>query len=509
MPLFVRAKHIAHGAGTKLKHLRKIAVGADVFKLDQEMKLKDVVDLANQIADGDPEIEYAEPDVRMREALIPNDPLYLTWQWNYYDLVGGINLPTAWDKSNGKGVVVAVLDSGYLAHGDLVANLLPGWDMVGNILASNDGIGRDGDASDPGNWAFAGQCGVGWPAVNSNWHGTKVAGVIGAVANNGIGVAGVAHGAKILPVRVVGRCLAFSSDITNGISWSVGAPVTGAPINSAPAKVINISIGEKFSCLESYQAAIDTARNRGAVVIVSSGNDGSDANNATPANCVGVVSVASTNRSGGRSWFSNYGFLLDIAAPGEGIWTTSNTGLTVPVADTFGAVSGTSFSAPQVAGVAALMLSVNPILTPDAVESMLKSTARPFPAPCVGCGTGILNANAAVDRAKKLYVKISPSPINITRPSSTFITTISATPNSLVANGIPPYTYTWTVTSTYPTLTNSTPSASSTTITSRVPLCEHSVGIATVTVKDALGSVATATTDIDFWAKPAVGVICP
>jgi serine protease len=137
--------------------------------------------------------------------------------------------------------------------------------------------------------------------------------------------------------------------------------------------------------------------------VVAAGNANTDASNTAPANCTGVIAVAAINRSGGKASYSNYGAVVDVAAPGgdsgAGILSTLNAGTTTPGADSYAAYMGTSMATPHVAGVAALMFARNPALTPDQLETRLKASVRAFPVACSQCGTGILDANAAVDAA--------------------------------------------------------------------------------------------------------------
>ncbi|ODB86410.1 hypothetical protein A3195_12415 [Candidatus Thiodiazotropha endoloripes] len=215
--------------------VRETFSGAHVIQLNRRIALEDMRTLTGEIA-RQPHIEYAEADLIMTPQLTPNDPRYAE-QWHYFQQTGGINLPLAWDLAQGETTVVAVIDSGYQPHTDLNANLLPGYDMVSDEFAANDGDGRDGDATDPGNYA---------PSCNeyiSDWHGTHVAGTVSAVTDNALGIAGVAYRAKVVPVRVLGRCGGYLSDITDGIVWAAGAEVAGAPINPNPAQVINMSLG--------------------------------------------------------------------------------------------------------------------------------------------------------------------------------------------------------------------------------------------------------------------------
>jgi serine protease len=388
--------------GLTMKELHTIGTGARVVQLNRKVSVADAAKVAADLVASDSSVEYAEPDRIMKPMFTPNDTYY-NQQWDYFDTVGGMRLPAAWDKSTGTGIRVAVIDTGYRPHVDLQGQILAGYDFIADTAISNDGNGRDSDASDPGDWTAAGQCGAGEPASNSSWHGTHVAGTIAALTNNGLGVAGVAYGAKVVPVRVLGQCGGYTSDIANGIIWASGGTVSGVPNIAARAQVINMSLGGGGACDTTSQSAINSARSRGTVVVVAAGNENQNASNSNPANCAGVIAVAATNKSGGRASYSNYGTVVDVAAPGgdtgAAILSTLNAGTTTPGADNYAGYMGTSMATPHVAGVVALMLAKNPALTPDEVEAKLKSSARAFPASCSGCGAGIVDASAAVDAA--------------------------------------------------------------------------------------------------------------
>jgi serine protease len=391
--------------GVAVNRLRSTALGAQVLQVDRRLSLAEAEALARDIAASDPNVEYAEPDRILRRTFTPNDTRY-NEQWHYFEATGGINAPAAWDKSTGTGVVVGVVDTGYRPHADLAARLLPGYDFISDTFVANDNNGRDSDASDPGDWINPSECGPGDPATfeASSWHGTHVAGTIAAVTNNGNGVAGVAFNARVVPARVLGKCGGFTSDIADAIVWVSGGTVSGVPNNANPAKVVSISLGGGGSCGSTTQNAINSARSRGASVVVAAGNSNSNAANFTPANCSGVVTVAATGRNGGKASYSNFGTTVEVAAPGgsggaNSVLSTLNAGQQGPGADSYALYNGTSMATPHVSGVVALMLSVKPTLTPDQVTQILQSTARAFPATCSQCGSGIVNANAAVDAA--------------------------------------------------------------------------------------------------------------
>jgi serine protease len=370
------------------------------------------------------------------------------------------NAQAAWARSTGSGVIVAVLDTGVLAdHVDLGGQVLPGYDFVRDTTFSNDGDGRDADASDPGDWVTAaedasgpyGNCG----RQDSSWHGTHVAGIVAAATNNGIGMAGLAHGAKVLPVRVLGKCGGYDSDIQAGMLWAAGIDQPGLPGSSTPAKVLNLSLGGgPIGCSGDYQDAIVAVTARGAVVVAAAGNSTGRAVG-TPANCPGVIAVAGLRHAGTKVGFSDLGPEIAIAAPGGNcvniepgqpclypILTTSNSGLRGPAAggskytDSFDISVGTSFATPMVAATAALILSVRPDLSPAQVNTALQLGARPFPTSgadngsdpvpvgtcqppsaqeqlqcyCVTglCGAGMLDADRALAAAEALPRAVPP-----------------------------------------------------------------------------------------------------
>ena len=298
----------------------------------------------------------------------PNDPHYVNSDLWGLNGTYGVQAQKAWLATRGNPeIVVAVLDTGSTVHPDLKAQTVPGYDMITNSAAADDGDGRDSDPSDEGDWD---------DELESSWHGTHIAGIINALGNNSLGVIGIAPNVKVQHVRVLGHGGGSDSDIAAGITWASGGPVGSLPLNTTPARAINLSLGGEGVCPRQYQTAINYAISRGTVVVVAAGNDAIDASTTTPANCDGVITVAASNRYGQKASFSNYGEVVDIAAPGMSIKSTMNAGDTRVGSPIYALKSGTSMAAPYVAGVVALMLSDDPSLTPADVEDRIKSPSN-------------------------------------------------------------------------------------------------------------------------------------
>jgi serine protease len=378
--------------------LRTLSVGGEVVQTNRALDRVEAESLMRQIA-ADPNVEYVEVDRLMQPLMTPNDTHYGTYLWGLQSGTPGIRADQAWNTTNGAGVVVAVLDTGYTDHSDLVGNLLQGYDFISTSRIAGDGNGRDADAHDAGDY---------YRADDSSWHGTHVSGTIAAIGNNSKGVIGVAYGAKVVPVRVLGRGGGYTSDIVDGITWASGGSVAGVPANANPAEVINMSLGGSGTCSSTYQNAITAAVGRGTTVVVAAGNSNADTAGFSPASCNNVIAVAATNKSGTRASYSNYGAKIDVAAPGGDspdcttlIVSTGNAGTDGPTTENYSCMAGTSMASPHVAGTVALMQAVRATpLTPAQVESILKSTLRAFPGSNdKPIGAGIIDANAAVSAA--------------------------------------------------------------------------------------------------------------
>ncbi len=360
-----------------------------------------------------PDVLHVEPDERQKPRRVPNDSSF-SRQWYLQaptTQAAAINAPAAWDLLTGDPVVVAVLDSGIRPHPDLVGKVLPGHDLVSETAYANDGNGRDADPTDPGDWVSAadkqadpasfGQC----DTANSSWHGTFIAGLIGATSDNASGTAGVSWGAKILPVRVSGKCGALLSDLLDGMRWAAGLSVAGLPTNPNPARVINISFGGSTRCASSaYQPVIDEVTRAGALVVVAAGNEAGPPTR--PADCANVLSVGAVRADGAKTSYSNLGAAVTLSAPGGSselsgqnlLYGLLNTGSFGPTSEGFGLKQGTSFSAPLAAGLAALMLSANPRLSPAQLLAKMKLGTREFPfdaslGACTATNTGVCNCN--------------------------------------------------------------------------------------------------------------------
>ncbi|MBB6256783.1 serine protease [Xanthomonas arboricola] len=394
-----RAVPAKAGKALGLNSVRRLALGPELVKADRALDRAEAETLMRQLA-SDPNVQSVEVDQILHATLTPNDTR-LSEQWAFGTTNAGLNIRPAWDKATGANVVVAVIDTGITTHADLNANILPGYDFISDATTARDGNGRDSNPADEGDWYAANECGTGIPAANSSWHGTHVAGTVAAVTNNTTGVAGTAYNAKVVPVRVLGKCGGSLSDIADAIIWASGGSVSGIPANANPAEVINMSLGGGGTCSTTMQNAISGAVSRGTTVVVAAGNDSANVSGSLPANCANVIAVAATTSAGAKASYSNFGTGIDVSAPGSAILSTLNSGTTTPGSASYASYNGTSMAAPHVAGVVALVQSVAPsALTPAAVETLLKNTARALPGACSGgCGAGIVNADAAVTAA--------------------------------------------------------------------------------------------------------------
>ena len=525
-----------------------------------------------------PDVEYAVVDERKHIVAAPNDPFYASraatattggpavgqWYLKPPGLAGdpltntapaAINAERAWDVTTGSStIVVAVLDTGLrFDHPDLLANVVPGYDMVAaddavggaggsNFSTANDGNGRDADASDPGDWINSADLSNpvfnGCDVSGSSWHGTQTLGLIGATTNNGVGIASVGRGVKVMPVRVLGKCGGFDSDILAGMRWAAGLSGTGAPANPNPARVINLSLGSAGSCSQSYIDTVaevnrDGVGGAGTIVVSSAGNTAGHPVS-TPANCPGVIAVAGLRHVGNKVGFSDIGPQIALSAPGGNcvnvidgtpclypIMTTANSGTTTPVAGAAGAIYtdsfdtaslGTSFSSPLVAGTVALMLSVKPTMTPTEVKSTLQASARPFPstggsagtptcaAPVAGvdqlecycttttCGAGMLDTHGAVIAAIGVQARIS---VTTATPTEDLPVTITST--SVIGAG-QSATYLWTIVSAGTTGATITGANNADTVT--VTPTAGGVFTISLTTTDNNGFVSTANTAV-------------
>ena len=358
---------------------------------------------------ADDQVAWVQPDARKFALAVPNDPRYADQWWLRTPGASGawpasINAEAAWDVTTGsRRVVVAVLDTGVLFdHPDLRraaagGKLLPGYDFVSDTAISNDGDGRDPDPSDPGDWVSSADkqspvftnCDV----ADSSWHGTHIAGIVGGLSNNSEGVAGIGWTNWVLPVRVLGKCSGRDSDILAAMAWSAGLLVTNGavpPANNTPARIINLSLGSPGTCTPAYRELIAQLRARGVSVFAAAGNDSGAV--VEPANCPGAIAVGGVRHVGTKVGYSAHGAQVAIAAPAGNcgqltgpclypIVSTDNAGTTTPGAMEYDGKLGTSFSTPIAAGVAGLMIAVNPQLPPDKLLERLRAGARPFPAP--------------------------------------------------------------------------------------------------------------------------------
>jgi serine protease len=459
---------------------RQFSPSMHVVFLEKTLYGADVATVLDKLR-ADPAVVFADVDERRYPHALPNDPLFVptaTASGQWYMLTPSTATPTsdaaatdavsAWGITQGSsGTVIADIDSGVrFDHPDLLragfgGRLLPGYDFVGQdlnsansaplgtYLVANDGDGFDPDPSDPGDWidstdlmntaVFPSKnCSV----ENSSWHGTRVMGVLGALTNNDVGIAGMTWNPYLLPVRALGKCGGLDSDIIAGIMWSVGMTVyddSGNPVpaNPYPADIINLSLGGTGgSCPTDYSTLVSQLTGMGVLVVASAGNESGPVD--IPGNCPGVLAVAGLRNVGTKVGYSSLGPQVGIGAPAgncvnttagspclRSIDTTVNEGLTSPGANGYTDQSntnlGTSFAAPIVSGIAAMMHAVNANLTPPQLIARIEGSATPYPQPVTTpatpqcsntssssvecacttttCGAGMVNAFKAVKAA--------------------------------------------------------------------------------------------------------------
>jgi len=512
---------------------------------------------------ADPEVEYAVPDERRYIHSMPNDSLF-TQQW-YLQVAAAtpsaIDAQTAWNTTTGSAsLVIADIDTGVRpGHPDLAGRLLTGYCFISDAVVNNGGTCPGPGAADPGDWVtssdittYPNECSQA-TAAPSSWHGTRTAGILGALTNNGAGVAGITWSAQILPLRALGKCGGSDSDILSAMLWAGGIAVSGAPANPNPAKIINMSIGGTGGCPASYADAIGQLAALGVLIVASAGNEGTVVD--TPANCAGVAGIAGIRQAGTKVGYSNLGPEVALAAPAGNcgdtfttaesactytITTTTNLAATSPLTPdandytglyycdaTTGSYAncsvvagqyrtyniGTSFSAPIVSGVAALMSSANSKLNSCQLISRLKEGAQPFPqssldaaaqppmchvptgssdvqgSECIctrddqTCGAGMANAPAALTAALRPIAAVA-LPMSVSAGQSVSLDGSG----SGAANGHSVSSYQWSPVSGGLTLSISGAATSKATVTA--PSC----GVATValTVTDDAGRTDTA-----------------
>lgn len=423
--LFASASQLSEGDDVKQPFLADDAVQACPTTARKEAMQNDKVLATNcmvEILKASGKYEYVEKDFifdhqfakrppSSKNLLVTPDDTLWDLQWHFRNngteagqSAGGAGFVDFWTRQGQTGsadVTVAVVDTGLaLSHPDIAnsPNIAPGWDMVTDPAMGNDGDGRDSDPNDPGDL-----CNPNRPGARDSFHGTHVAGTIGAAAtNNGTGIAGGAWNVTIVPVRALGKCGGRLSDINDAIRWAGGImPVENdlgeLVFNARPADIINLSIGLFESCPASMQDAIDSVVDRGAIVVAAAGNARLSTAFYAPGGCQNVITVAAGDARGYIAPYSNFGPDVDVLAPGgdldrddngdgrpDGVLSTRPatdcydpvTG--TPVASCYYAFEqGTSMAAPHVSAALALMSAREPNLTGPQLTAKLLGALSP------------------------------------------------------------------------------------------------------------------------------------
>ncbi len=444
-----RLSGLAARTGLGLDHARRIAGRLQALELEPAVAGESMAESLARLR-ADPEVEYAEPDQMRYIHSVPNDPLFpsqgaLTDPGQWFLMPSSTATPaavdaqTAWNTTQGSAsLVIADIDTGVrFDHPDLgsAANggrLLAGYCFISNAFIANNPGCPGPDASDPGDWvtsadlsnASSSSICSGASVEPSSWHGTRTAGLLAALTNNGIGIAGMTWSGAILPVRALGTCGGEDSDIIKAMLWAAGIAVADPAdpsgettiTNPNPAKIINMSIGGSGTCPASYTDAIDQITPRGILIVVSAGNESGPVD--APANCPGVVGVAGLRQAGTKVGYSSFGPEISVGAPAGNcyyttgsepcvysITSTTNLGTTAPGANDYTGLYycdastgsnpncqiasdgsqyrtyniGTSFSAPLVSGIGALMAAANPNLNACQLRSRIKEGSLPYP----------------------------------------------------------------------------------------------------------------------------------
>lgn len=468
---------LSQAAGVPLSYAGPLAIGGVVLKTDRNLSPSEMKELINKLS-NQPGISHVEEDtVGHADAASPETNVF---QWDMFNTSTTVplqsstpyygdgfynSLTNAFSLSgSGAGVTVAVIDTGYVPHTNFIdsdgnwhlvgyTSTTPtsGWTMIsdcrnaGTCPFSESNPQRTesalyyADALDLGTYytqaqyqsadaEFESTCFLinGAESTSSNWHGTHVAGTIIGQGSSNInsgesGIAGGAYASNVLPVRIIGKCGYYTSDLINAITWASGNSIlnsdgTTIEAPSTPAQVINLSLGGSGACSTNMQTAITNAVNDDINIVVAAGNESSNFESSSPANCAGVVVVAAADPSGGLASYSNWGDVT-ITAAGGGTNLDTNSGVLSTVynsSESYGSCEGsncfvysqsygTSMATPHVSAAIADMLSVNRGLSPTQVIAALQYTATPLSNPCnaqdsTKCvsPTTRLNANAAV-----------------------------------------------------------------------------------------------------------------
>ncbi|MBI1944951.1 MAG: S8 family serine peptidase [Deltaproteobacteria bacterium] len=372
-------KELAQRSDVVIELIRPTALGWAFVEIRDGAAPEVIPDEARTLAlierlAADPAVAAAAQDTWMRALRTPNDPGF-DQMWH----LTSIGAPAAWDRTTGISTQrVGIVDTGLVrAHEDVGTRAVAGYDFVSSTSSSTDGNGRDADYNDTGD-----DCGGG-----SSYHGTHVAGTIGARADNSTGIPGLNWNAGLVIGRALGACGGDIVDIGDAAMWMAGGNISGVTaIGANKVSVMNLSLGSDAGCSSYEQDMVDFVNQQGTIFVAAAGNSSGPVG--SPANCNGSIAVAAHGPQNSLTSYSSFGSEVAIVAPGGDFSSGEQGGVLSSIGPTSSGYAfnqGTSMASPHVAGAVSLMQALDATLTRAEIVSLLQANGEA----CSGCGSKV------------------------------------------------------------------------------------------------------------------------